>query len=86
MPRETAVSFKALRRYGELADVLHRRKPFSLSPSADAQQHCGEVEATRNQLPMADVFISYSRKDKDFVRWLHEALSHRDQAVWVCRP
>jgi len=30
-----------------------------------------------------EVFISYSRKDKDFVRRLHEALSRRDRQAWV---
>ena len=30
-----------------------------------------------------DVFISYSRKDKEFVRRLHEALSQRDREAWV---
>ncbi|XGV97497.1 MAG: TIR domain-containing protein [Leptolyngbya sp. BL-A-14] len=32
---------------------------------------------------MADVFISYSRKDKDFVKALHTALAKCDRAVWV---
>ena len=32
---------------------------------------------------MADVFISYSRKDKDFVRDLHEALAARERDTWV---
>ena len=32
---------------------------------------------------MADVFISYSRKDRDFVRVLHEALSHLNRDTWV---
>jgi WD40 repeat protein len=32
---------------------------------------------------MADVFISYSRKDRDFVRRLHEALATRDRDTWV---
>ena len=32
---------------------------------------------------MADIFISYSRKDKEFVRRLHEALSRRDREAWV---
>ena len=32
---------------------------------------------------MSDVFISYSRKDKDFVRQLHDALAARQQDVWV---
>ena len=32
---------------------------------------------------MADVFISYSRKDKTFVQSLHEALSARDRETWV---
>ncbi len=32
---------------------------------------------------MADVFISYSRKDSDFVRRLHDALSAEDKDVWV---
>ena len=30
-----------------------------------------------------EVFISYSRKDKEFVRRLHEALSRRDREAWV---
>jgi TIR domain len=32
---------------------------------------------------MADIFISYSRKDKDFVRRLNEALKSRGREVWV---
>jgi TIR domain len=32
---------------------------------------------------MADVFISYSRKDTDFVRRLHDALSKLNRNTWV---
>ena len=32
---------------------------------------------------MADVFISYSRKDQDFVRRLHEALAGQGRDTWV---
>src|ERR1700730_3097518 len=32
---------------------------------------------------MTDVFISYSRKDKDFVRRLDEALKSRKREAWV---
>jgi tetratricopeptide (TPR) repeat protein len=32
---------------------------------------------------MADIFISYSRKDKDFVRRLDEALKSRGREAWV---
>ena len=32
---------------------------------------------------MTDLFISYSRKDADFVRVLHEALSHSNYNAWV---
>jgi hypothetical protein len=32
---------------------------------------------------MADVFISYSRKDKDFVRDLHQALEERGRNAWI---
>ena len=32
---------------------------------------------------MNDVFISYSRKDSDFVRQLHDALSKEDKGVWI---
>lgn len=32
---------------------------------------------------MADVFISYSRKDTDFVRQLHDALAARGRDTWV---
>jgi WD40 repeat protein len=32
---------------------------------------------------VADVFISYSRRDADFVRWLHESLSEAGRDVWV---
>jgi TIR domain len=32
---------------------------------------------------MADVFISYSRKDKDFVRRLDESLKSRSREAWV---
>jgi hypothetical protein len=36
------------------------------------------------QVPrLQEVFISYSRKDKEFVRRLHEALSWRDREAWV---
>jgi WD40 repeat protein/type II secretory pathway component PulM len=35
------------------------------------------------QLFMADVFISYSRKDKDFVRRLGDGLIAHDRAAWV---
>jgi TIR domain len=36
------------------------------------------------QLPRPQqVFISYSRKDKEFVRRLHEALSRRGREAWV---
>jgi hypothetical protein len=30
-----------------------------------------------------EVFISYSRKDKEFVRQLYEALKQRDREAWV---
>jgi hypothetical protein len=32
---------------------------------------------------MSDVFISYSRRDQEFVRRLHDALGQRDKTVWV---
>src|SRR6476660_652572 len=32
---------------------------------------------------MAEVFISYSRKDKEFVRRLDEALKRRGREAWV---
>ncbi len=32
---------------------------------------------------MADVFLSYSRKDTDFVKKLHESLSTEDYEIWV---
>jgi DNA repair exonuclease SbcCD ATPase subunit len=32
---------------------------------------------------MADIFISYSRKDKEFVRTLHQALSQSQRDAWV---
>ncbi len=32
---------------------------------------------------MANVFISYSRKDKEFVRTLHTALTAHHHDVWV---
>src|ERR1700731_3986155 len=32
---------------------------------------------------MAEVFISYSRKDKNFVRKLGEALNARDRKAWI---
>src|SRR6266436_6710860 len=36
------------------------------------------------QVPRSEeVFISYSRKDKEFVRRLHEALKRRDREAWV---
>jgi WD40 repeat protein len=39
----------------------------------------GDQQVPRPQ----EVFISYSRKDKEFVRRLHEALSQRDREAWV---
>jgi TIR domain-containing protein len=33
--------------------------------------------------PPEEIFISYSRKDKEVVRRLHEALSLRDREAWV---
>ena len=32
---------------------------------------------------MSDVFISYSRLDKEFVGQLREALAGQDQEVWI---
>ncbi len=32
---------------------------------------------------MADVFISYSRKDKGFAARLHQALTGRQREAWV---
>ena len=32
---------------------------------------------------MADVFISYSRKDQDFVLSLHKALEERNRDTWI---
>src|SRR3954451_8272929 len=32
---------------------------------------------------MADVFLSYSRRDADFVRWIADALEARGKDVWV---
>lgn len=32
---------------------------------------------------MADVFISYSRQDKDLVRALHDALKAQNRDTWV---
>src|SRR5215475_2921069 len=39
----------------------------------------GDGQAPRPQ----EVFISYSRKDKEFVRRLDEELKRRDRQVWV---
>src|SRR5881398_2681578 len=39
----------------------------------------GDQQAPRPE----EIFISYSRKDKEFVRRLHEALSRRDREAWV---
>ncbi len=33
--------------------------------------------------PPKEVFISYSRKDKDFVRRLEETLKSRSREAWV---
>jgi len=41
----------------------------------------GDQQVPRSQ----EVFISYSRKDKEFVRRLHEALTRRDQEAWADR-
>ena len=37
---------------------------------------------------MAQAFISYSRKDKEFVQKLHEALAAQKREAWVekCPP
>lgn len=32
---------------------------------------------------MTDLFISYSRRDVDFVRWLHDQLKGRGRNVWI---
>ena len=32
---------------------------------------------------MSDVFISYSRKDKDFVRRLHDSITKANRESWV---
>ena len=32
---------------------------------------------------MADVFISYSRTDKEFASWLHDSLAGRGKDVWI---
>ena len=32
---------------------------------------------------MSDVFVSYSRRDQEFVRRLHAALSERGKDAWV---
>jgi hypothetical protein len=34
-------------------------------------------------IPMSDVFISYSRKDKEFVKTLHVALSANSCETWI---
>jgi hypothetical protein len=39
----------------------------------------GDQQVPRPQ----EVFISYSRKDKEFVRWLDQELKHRDREAWV---
>ena len=39
----------------------------------------GDQQVPRPQ----EVFISYSRKDKEFVRRLDEALKRRDREAWV---
>ncbi len=39
----------------------------------------GDQQVPRPQ----EVFISYSRKDKEFVRRLYEALKRRDHEAWV---
>src|SRR5213083_2011234 len=42
------------------------------------------AEPSHQQVPPTDaVFISYSRKDKEFVRRLDEALKRRDREAWV---
>jgi hypothetical protein len=32
---------------------------------------------------MADVFISYSRRDTDFVKVLHQALEESNKETWI---
>jgi WD40 repeat protein len=41
------------------------------------------TEPSDQQIPRQEVFISYSRKDKDFVRRLDEELKRRDREAWV---
>ena len=38
---------------------------------------------TQRVADMADVFISYSRKDIDFVQHLHQELESRNREPWV---
>ncbi len=47
---------------------------YHLMPAAPGDQQAPRPE---------EIFISYSRKDKEFVRRLHEALSRRDREAWV---
>jgi hypothetical protein len=41
------------------------------------------MSASDTEARPPDAFISYSRKDKEFVRRLHEALKRRDREAWV---
>jgi WD40 repeat protein len=53
----------------------HPHTEAGLSDQAAIQPGCGAA--------MTDVFISYSRRDVDFVRELHAALEERERDAWV---
>ena len=55
-------------------------EPSRTAPARQQRTHSKEQTAT---CPVADVFISYSRKDKEFVQRLDESLKCRGREAWV---
>src|SRR6476660_6350067 len=64
-------------RYG-----VRRRVPARVSIGREAAPGVGWADR-HGRAPMADVFVSYSRRDGAFVSQLHEALHARGKQVWV---
>ena len=65
---------------------------FASLTSASVLPPGGQTDARRSRviyaaghsnLRMADVFISYSRTDKEFASWLHDSLAGRGKDVWI---
>ena len=66
--------------------MLCNRVVFTDDPSKTLSRDCKVAPVTQHYYPsffMADVFISYSRKDKAFVQRLDEALQQHEREAWV---